>query len=259
MKTGKQLERKKSFLNSGRFFYPLLSVSPLHAAVRACAFGRQARCVPSCMKNLLAFLSISFSLFSCAGNNEPQTPGDSLHKNDSAATTISNNAGIDPHYFDYSNTTLTDDFTDTVFAHFSSEESEDRFTFFVPKGKIYDTKSVLRITTKEGELIYEAIFPTHDFVYGYGTSEVKSEKEMVEYILVDARAILQEGIVDPRNDKDNSFLSQFSADSFERYDIYEEAKSSGRMLFHYRLGNESHYVLGYSVKEKKVVTALTCC
>jgi hypothetical protein len=210
-------------------------------------------------KNIFAILLGCCAMFSCAEHNENKATGDSLHWKDSAATASSKDVGVDPHYFDYSNTTLSDNFTDTIFAKFSSADSEDRFTFFVPKGNINNTKSVLRITTKDGELIYETIFTTSDLVYGYGTSEVQTEKEMVNYILVDANAILQAGVVDPRNDKDNSFLAQFSADSFDRYDIFEEAKSSGRMLFHYRLGNEDNYVLGYSMKEKKVFKVLTCC
>ncbi|MDQ3108849.1 MAG: hypothetical protein M3R17_03050 [Bacteroidota bacterium] len=210
-------------------------------------------------KHFLVILPVYFLLFSCNGNRDGEKQSNSLHKDDTAASSISKNASVDPHYFDYSKTVLTREFADTVFAKFSSATSDDRFTFFVPKGNINDTKSVLRITNERGDVIYENIFPTRDLVYGYGTSEVKTEKEMVEYILEDAGDILQAGILDPNDKREDSFLNQFTADNFDRKDVYDEVKNSRRMLFHYRLNNESNFVLGFSEKGKAVVTIFTCC
>jgi hypothetical protein len=214
------------------------------------------------MKKLFVILSISLAFFSCGENNENKAGENSMYA-DSVAASIPKDAGVDPHYFDYSKTTLTNDFTDTAFANFSSGESQDRFTFFVPKGNVNETKSVLRITTQEGKLIYEHIFPTSDLIYGYALRDIKTEKEMINSILVDAGDVLQTGIIDPIDGaRGSTFMSNLSVDNpidFEREDVYEQVKKSGRMLFHYRLNNESHFVLGYSKKEKAVVKILTCC
>jgi hypothetical protein len=197
---------------------------------------------------------LSFVLFSCTSSTENKEI-----KPDALTIDTISNIYRAPTYYDYKNTSLNADFHDTTNAKFSSDIVEDRFTVFVPKGLVTETKSTIRITNKEGEVIYEHTFPTRELVNGYATVEIKSDAEMEKYILEEAMEVFQNGLVDLNKLSEESYLKQAAKEDFTDHETFMQLKTSGRMLFHYCLQEESHYYLGYSIKQKKTVTIIDCC
>ncbi len=204
-----------------------------------------------------------FLLGTSCGNRGPDMVKDKYGAEEVAADSIDASAAqpltAQPVYFDYKNTSLDQDFNDTLFCKFSNDSVNDRFSFSVPKGNISDTKAILRITTKAGLIIYEHIFGTYELASGYHLETVRTDNEMRAYILDLAKDLLPGGIIDPNNLDKNNYLSQATKEDFIDYETFVETKLKNRKLFFYNLHEESGTFLGYSGKEKKVVEVAGCC
>ena len=204
---------------------------------------------------LFSFSLTLFSLLSCTQTATKQN----IISNDTADLGNDIVNSYVPTYFDYKNTRLAEDYTDTAFARFSSDTTEDRFTLYVPKGLVTASKTTVRITTKQGEIIYEHAFPTSDLINGYATEEIKSDIEMEKYVLDEAKTLLKGALFATNELPEESYLSQAKKEDFENYDVFIDLKTAGRVVFHYRLNEESNYYLAYSIKQKKVVKIIDCC
>jgi hypothetical protein len=45
---------------------------------------------------------------------------------------------------------------------------------------------------------------------------------------------------------------------FSDYETFNDHKETEKVIFHYCINEESHYYLGFSVKQKKVVEMINC-
>ena len=208
-----------------------------------------------CSLILLCYLLI---LGSC------KQPTKSVEKAHQASQTIANNAidtiGTADRYFNYQHTIIQTDFYDTVFSKFSDEMVEDCFTFYMPSGNINDTKSTIRITTKSGEMIYEKTFTTSDIVNGYSTYNISNDIEMEEYVLWEARAVLDKtSFVDIANDEGNNIINSTPLEDIQDYATFVECRDDNRFLFVFGFHEEDITIIGYSKKKNKVVDLIYCC
>lgn len=166
-------------------------------------------------------------------------------------------------YFNYSNTEIKEEFRDSIFTKFSNLALDDKFTFYVPKGNINRTKSVLRIYNDLGELIYEKSFQTYNLINGYDLQDIKTDEELEKYILDKARDILaNNSFVDITNKeeiiKQDGILNQ-PEDRFENYKVFTECQNDRRPLFCIGLAEEDITFIGYSRRLKKVIDLIYCC
>ncbi len=207
------------------------------------------------IKIIIAFFFSLFLLISCSKTTKPEV----VSNIDSTSVKTENSYSYTPTYFDYKNTRMADEYSETTFAKFSNDSIEDSFTLYVPKGLITETKTTIRITTKKGGIIYEHIFPTSDLVNGYATEKIKSDLDMEKYILSEVKSFLKEALYDPSELAKNSYLNQAPKEDFNNYDVFENIKNTDKVMFHYCLNEESHYYLGYSEKQEKVVDIIDCC
>lgn len=164
-----------------------------------------------------------------------------------------------PAYYNYKNTRLEREISDTAMARFSDDITEDRFTLYVPAGLITETETTIRVKSANGTLVYEHIFPTRALVNGYATEKIRSDGEMEQYVIEQARRLLKEGLYSANSLPEHSFLKGAPPAEFENYGVFMQLKNTGRMVFHYCLEEETHYYLGYDVKHKKVVHLIRCC
>ncbi len=188
----------------------------------------------------------------------------SVEKAHQANQTIENNTidtiGTADRYFNYQNTIIQTDFYDTVFQNFSSENAEDCFTFYMPSGNINETKSTIRITTNSGELIYEKTFTTSDIVNGYSTYNISNDIEMEEYVLWEAKGVLNKtSFVDIANAEENNIINSTPKEEIRDYATFVECRDDNRFLFVFGLHEEDITIIGYSKKKNKVVDLIYCC
>lgn len=161
--------------------------------------------------------------------------------------------------FDYSNTSLQADFSDSTYAFFSENTKTDLFMVHISKGKITETEVRINVFNSKNELIYEHIFPTTALIYGYSLEEITSDAEMKQMMYNWAKAILENGLVDLNKLAHDAYPNTAEKGDFMDYDTYKEIKNSNRIMFHYVLGEEEHFYLGFSEKIKKVVQLISCC
>lgn len=207
--------------------------------------------------NFLAIVTFSAILSSC---NNSTPPLEQKPVVDSLATSSPVEDNVDPNAkYDYSKTSLAADYNDMVSAKFSNDSTDDRFIVFIPQGDINKTKTTLRVLTKSGAQVYEHIFNTTELINEYEIVGLKNDKEMTDYILKKADALLHKGIVDLDKLGEEDYLAVASKEQFTNYDLFLDMKSKGRRLLNYTLNLENRYYLGYSAKDKKVVTIIECC
>lgn len=166
----------------------------------------------------------------------------------------------EPEYFDYRNTIVNHEFSDTIFMCFSDDSVADCFTFYMPTGNINKTQCVLRITSNTGELIYENIFTTSDIVNGYSTHGIKNDEEMEKYVLEEAKSVLnKESFCYLDNPEEDSIIKQTPKEEIKDYETFIECKNDNRPLFCLRLHEEDITFMGFSKKKGKVVDLIYCC
>ncbi|MBL7920587.1 MAG: hypothetical protein JNJ40_09760 [Bacteroidia bacterium] len=208
---------------------------------------------------MITIIAINFILLACNNSNPPvdQKP---LTTVDSMEASLPVADNVDPDAkFDFANTSLPVDYNDMVSAKFSNDSTDDRFIVFIPQGNINKTKTALRILTKNGAQVYEHIFNTTELINEYDIVAFKSDKEMADYIVKKADALLHKGIVDLDKLGEEDYLAVASKEQFTNYDLFLDMKAKGRRLLNYTLNLENHYYLGYSARDKKVVTIIECC
>lgn len=217
------------------------------------------------MKTIFKYILLSFICVSCGSNDNSKEMADDMNKAIKDADSAERAQRIkdslaQPVYFDYKNTSLANDFTDTLFVKFSNDTTEDCFTFFAPKGRITETIAVLRITNKHGRVIYKDVFYTSELISGYATAEIKTDAEMVKYVLEQAKAILHNGIIDPNKLPEYDYLLALTTkEDFLNYDAYNEIKKKKRLMFFYSLHEESGVYIGYYDEAEEVVEIARCC
>jgi hypothetical protein len=164
-----------------------------------------------------------------------------------------------PNYFDYSSTILSQDFTRSSQAYFSSEESLDELTLHIPKGPITQTRVTLQVHSSKKELIYEHVFPATQLIYGYALDEIHSDEQMQAKIIEWANYIVDKGFIDPNQLSKDHFLNQAPEEEFLNYGVFKKVKASKRIILHYILEEENNMYYGYSDEEKTVVQLISCC
>lgn len=213
-------------------------------------------------KKQIFFSLISLFIFACQEENVKTTFLKREDKDSSISVKskpISKSA--ESAYYNYEKVQISSPFKGVKLLNFSSTIFQDSVVLYVPQGLITDTKCILRIKDKNGMVLYEHIFPTLDLIYGYSISKVviKSDKEMGKHVLNSAQNLLDECEINVNKLPSDSYLKQVSKKDFTDYTTFAEIKRSNRILFHYRLKEEEHYYLGYSEKEKKIVSVIDCC
>lgn len=202
-------------------------------------------------KSLFFIVYAALILFSC----KPKT--ESTQNVEQPSSDMTNQTNI---YFDYQNTIMHSSYSDTVFVKFSNDTVEDCFTFYMPAGNINATKSIIRITTKSGELIYENVFETSNIVNGYATDDIFNDSEMEQYVLTEARDVLAKtSFRDINNAEDDSIIKQTPKEDIQDYDTFLECQNENRPLFCIRFNEENMTFIGYSRMKGKVVDLIYCC
>lgn len=164
---------------------------------------------------------------------------------------------IEEKYFDYSNTVMNEDFSQSIQHHFSDTQSKDTFTLSFPKGNINNTETTLKIVKANGELILEKKFKTRELINGYDLREITNDIQMETYIIDKAKNVVSNDSFEVIG-KDEPFI-ETDKEEYENYDVYLECKKEHRPLFSLHLGEEDTTQMGYSVKLQKVIDVLYCC
>ena len=162
-------------------------------------------------------------------------------------------------HFDYSSTVLTKDYQRSSHEYFSSADTFDEVTLYISKGQITQTRVTIRIHNSNKELIYQHVFPTTQLIYGYDLTEIHSDEQMEDKIIEWANRIVDQGFINPNMLSEDDYLNRANKDDFLDFDTFKEIKNSNRRMFHYVLGEEEHFYLGFSQKIKKVVQLISCC
>lgn len=213
-------------------------------------------------KLILYFLLICLLIISCKQNKFENIKVESKKEIVNESSTLIKKDTIktfSPEYFDYSNVILKQNINDSIYAKFSNENLDDSFSINVESGNINQTKTAIRIKNKNGSIIYEHIFPTTELINGYDTEAIKSEVEMENYVINQAKGILKNGILIPNKLSKEDYLKQSPKEDFEDFETFNEIKNSNRVIFFYGLGEENLYYLGFSTKKNKIVTIINCC
>ena len=215
----------------------------------------------------LFFLSILF-FYSCNHFDKQQNKittiaNDSLKNSKQKEDTLNSVAKApETVYFDATNTTIKEDFSDSLSTKFSNLSTNDKFIFKLPKGNINKTTSVLQIFNNTGEMIYEKSFRTFYLINGYDLEFIKSDEELEKYILKRAEEILNTesfvNVSDKNEIKQDDVLGQ-SKDDFLNYDAFIDCQNDKRPLFTISLGEEDTTYIGYSKKLQKAVDIIGCC
>ena len=163
-------------------------------------------------------------------------------------------------YYDFSKTVLAIDFTDSTFNNFSNSETTDLFTFFVPKGNINETTSILKIFDNSKNIIYEVKFKTRELVNDYDMFEIENEKQMIAYVFKKAKDVFSVStFVDFNNLDKESYMNDVPVEDYINYDILQEIKKEKRYVFVLAREQENIIYFGYDRKKKSVVEIYTCC
>jgi len=205
----------------------------------------------------IAIIGLGLGLFAC---NNSAPPIDEKPVADSMEASLPVADNVDPDaVFDPKNTVLATDHEEVRIEKFSNDSVEDTFTVLVGKGKIGETKTTLRVKAKNGKLIYEHIFSTTELINEYDLEAIKNDKDMVDYIIKKSGDVIGKGLVDLNRLDPEDYLAIATKEQFTNYDLFLDMKAKGRRLLNYTLNLENHYYLGYSAKDKKVVTVIECC
>ncbi|MBA3683127.1 MAG: hypothetical protein H0W73_18480 [Bacteroidetes bacterium] len=204
-----------------------------------------------------AIIISGFILFSC-NTSTPLTEQKPTFDSMSASLPVEDNVDRDD-VFNYTNTSLASDQEFVRAEKFSNDSIEDTFTVILPKGAITKTKTTLIVSSKSGKIIYQHIFSTTELINEYDLGAIKTDKEMMDYIITKAGDVIGKGLVDLNTISDNDYLAIATKEAFTNYDLFMDMRAKGRRLLNYTLNLENHYYLGYSDKDKKVVTIIECC
>lgn len=213
------------------------------------------------MKKLF-FILICLIFLSCKQNKSESIKVESKKEivNENSNSIIKDTLKTISHeYFDYSNVILKHNIKDSIYAKFSNENFDDSFSINVESGNINNTKTAIRIKNNNGIIIYEHIFLTTELINGYDTESIKSEVEMENYVINQAKEILKNGILIPNKLSKEDYLNQSQKEDFDDFETFNEIKNSNRVLFFYGLEEENLFYLGFSKKKNKIVTIINCC
>lgn len=166
---------------------------------------------------------------------------------------------VTSEYFDDSATVLIEDFNDTAYQFFSDSSSNDMFVFHIPKGHISKTRARIDIINSKGESVYWEEFPSNAIVYGYATSGVKNDSEMLALFLEYANEMLDTSSFIKAEKRGSYFLETSTYDEFQDYGTFKECGKEKRKLFVISLYEEYIRYLGFSRKKKDVVVVIDCC
>lgn len=109
-------------------------------------------------------------------------------------------------------------------------------------------------------MIYEKTFTTSDIVNGYSTYNISNDIEMEEYVLWEARAVLDKtSFVDIANDEGNNIINSTPKKDIKDYETLVECREENRPLFCIALHEEDITIIGFSKKKNKVVDLIYCC
>ncbi len=208
--------------------------------------------------NKIVSILIAGALLTGCKNSTP--PAEQMPVSDTTAASLPVADNVDPDaVFNYANTSLDRDHESVRIEKFSNDSIEDTFTVIVGKGKISETKTTLRVKTRDGKVVYEHIFATKELINEYDLAAIKSDKDMVDYIITKAGDVIGKGLVDLNGLAKDDYLAVATKEQFTNYELFLDMKTKGRRLLNYTLNLENHYYLGYSDKDKKVVTVIECC
>lgn len=208
--------------------------------------------------NKIVSTFIAVALLSACNNSTP--PAEQMPVSDTTATSLPVADNVDPDaVFNYTNTSLDRDHESVRIEKFSNDSTEDTFTVVVGKGKIGETKTTLRVKAKDGKVVYEHIFSTTELINEYDLAAIKSDKDMVDYIITKAGDVIGKGLVNLNDLAKDDYLAVATKEQFTNYELFLDMKAKGRRLLNYTLNLENHYYLGYSEKDKKVVAVIECC
>lgn len=210
------------------------------------------------MINKIVSTLIAVALLSGCNNSTPPVDQKPVYDTTSASLPVADN--VDPDaVFNYTSTSLDNDHESVRIEKFSNDSTEDTFTVIIGKGKIGETKTTLRVKAKNGKVVYEHVFLTTELINEYDLPAIKSDKEMVDYIITKAGDVIGKGLVDLNGLSKDDYLAVATKEQFTNYELFLDMKTRGRRLLNYTLNLENHYYLGYSDKDKKVVTIIECC
>jgi hypothetical protein len=207
--------------------------------------------------NRIVFCAISILIFCSCGN------GTNVKKEASDENLISKKAdttslGTD-HFFDYSNTALPADYVDSAFHVFSDENSNDKFTFFIPRGNLKETKAILVVRNANNDTVFTTTFETWYMLTGEQVG-INNDEQMLNYVVKCAKSILDSSaFVDFEKPGQMNQFADSPIDEFENYEVFAEVKEGKRSLFVLFLLDEDVKYYGYSKKLMQTKVVFACC
>jgi hypothetical protein len=187
--------------------------------------------------------------YSCTSNGVKTQQSDTIAATDSS--------GGSQEVYGFSHAVLSEDFTDTIYHIFSDPQQNDRFTFYIPKGKINETKAILTIQTAHGDIIFADTFETRALVHDE-ENKVKTDEQMIAHILLQAKEVLGRSSFHELKENDG-LLTQSDTTEYPDYNVTLECKDEKRPLFVLSLWDEDITYYGYSLKKRKVLPVFWCC
>lgn len=224
-------------------------------------------------KNSSIILVFILVLISCNRNENQQVSneiknGNSLkydkienadYKNDAKKIAAEDEETLD-EYYNYKNVSLKKDYKDSISMCFSDADNKDLFTFYVPKGNISNTYSILTIRNNQKKIIFELKFNTYELINGYATLVIKNDNQMIKYLLAQAQNVLNPDSFLNFNKLDKeSYFNDLQKDEYYDYNTLEEVKRDNRLIFILSREEENTIYYGFSKEKKKVIEIYGCC
>jgi hypothetical protein len=158
-----------------------------------------------------------------------------------------------PRRFNYENTVLSYGFIDQVYHSFSEKEADDKFSFFVPKGNINETKCILTIENKVGDTLFADTVLTAFLIDKDDLFAIYSDEEMGNYIVNKAKNVLDSSSFCKSDDAEVNGIFSESLDTsdFDNFEIFSEVRDDKRYLFALSFEKEGSAYLGYSKSAKQ--------
>lgn len=197
---------------------------------------------------LLLFCSaIMAGLVSCGSS-----PRTTVATNDEYTDSMETREEVEDYRFDYTDTRLGHDFAYTTTHNFSSTESRDKFTFYVPDGFIKQTNAILVIQRENGDTLFADTLHTEYLINPDDLASIEDDDAMTAYIESQAKNILYDGpFIDPNRTYALDFFSGHK-DGIDDQATLDEHRKEGRDLFRMMLMGNNATFWGYSAQDQKV-------
>ncbi len=165
----------------------------------------------------------------------------------------------DSSEFDYTTTELPYSFVESSTHFFSTTQEKDVFTFYVPQGSIMDGNCLFLIQNKKGDTLWRKEFKTQYLIATYALDEYNSTEDIIHAIKERIKHNLSNEAFIYADNESFTLFRTTPPEDFENYGTYVYTEKNNLPIYNFRLGNESHDFVGYSLFNKRGEIIMYCC